>query len=277
MKECKNVRWNDEEITFIKENYLNMTNKELGNYLNRTESSVQTKIKKLNIHRPEKYTYNTSYFHNIDCEDKAYWLGFFCSDGFVSGNEATISISEKDISLLKEINKSVNGNLNITHAHRSHKINGREVHIDCCTIRFRRKEIIDDLISHGCIPNKTFKLKFPNEKQIPNTLLRHFLRGYFDGNGCVCEIKERKELRFYFSCASIDFINGITEYLSDNNIKSYYRKQPCRCYEMTITGIENTKKFANLLYKDSNIFLNRKYDKFMRIYNKYNLANRGRA
>lgn len=277
MEERKNIRWNDIEINFIKENYLNMTNKELGSYLNRTESAVQTKIKKLNIYRPEKYTYNVRYFHDINCENKAYWLGFFYADGFISSNEATISISEKDISILKEINKSVNGNLSIVHSSRSHKINGRDTQINCCMIRFRRKEIIEDLVNQGCIPNKTFKLKFPNKQQVPECLLRHFLRGYFDGNGCVCEIKERKELRFYFSCASIDFINGIMGYLSDNNIKSYYRKQTGQCYNITITGIENTKKFANLLYRDSNLFLNRKYDKFIRIYNKYNLANRGRA
>ena len=29
-----------------------------------------------------KYNFNEHYFDNIDCQEKAYWLGFFAADGY---------------------------------------------------------------------------------------------------------------------------------------------------------------------------------------------------
>lgn len=41
--------WTEEEINYLKENYNNLTNKELGKFLNRTQSSVEKKLKKLGL------------------------------------------------------------------------------------------------------------------------------------------------------------------------------------------------------------------------------------
>ena len=45
----------------------------------------------------------------------------------------------------------------------------------------------NDLEKHGCVPNKSFILRRPN---IEEGLIRHFVRGYFDGDGCVSFNKE---------------------------------------------------------------------------------------
>lgn len=44
---------------------------------------------------------------------------------------------------------------------------------------------------------KTFDLKMPN---IPDEMIRHFIRGYFDGDGCICKylIKGTDNYRFTF-------------------------------------------------------------------------------
>jgi len=49
-------------------------------------------------------------------------------------------------------------------------------------IRITSKEMVSDLIKHGCFPNKTFTLRFPNINQ---KLIHHFMRGYFDGDGSI--------------------------------------------------------------------------------------------
>jgi intein/homing endonuclease len=37
----------------------------------------------------------------------------------------------------------------------------------------------------GCIPKKSLRLEFPNENIFKSKdLIRHFIRGYFDGDGC---------------------------------------------------------------------------------------------
>lgn len=40
-----------------------------------------------------------------------------------------------------------------------------------------------DLCKHGCVPNKSLILTFP--RTIPDNLIHHFIRGYFDGDGSV--------------------------------------------------------------------------------------------
>ena len=71
----RNTTWLDYEINFIKENYKTMTNQQMANYLDRSKTAVDLKINRLEL-KKSKYTYNHSYFKNIDTEIKAYWLGF---------------------------------------------------------------------------------------------------------------------------------------------------------------------------------------------------------
>lgn len=47
------------------------------------------------------------------------------------------------------------------------------------------KKSYTDLINKGCGINKSLILKFPDETQVPQNLISHFIRGYFDGDGCV--------------------------------------------------------------------------------------------
>ena len=47
------------------------------------------------------------------------------------------------------------------------------------------KHMRDSLISKGCVPNKSLILKFPSEEILPKELQRHFIRGYFDGDGTI--------------------------------------------------------------------------------------------
>lgn len=45
--------------------------------------------------------------------------------------------------------------------------------------------MFNDLIKQGCVPNKSLILTFPNKYHVPKNLINHFIRGYFDGDGCI--------------------------------------------------------------------------------------------
>ena len=48
------------------------------------------------------------------------------------------------------------------------------------------KKLAEDLTKYGCHANKTYDLTFPNKEIFVNKdLIRHFIRGYFDGDGSV--------------------------------------------------------------------------------------------
>lgn len=53
--------WTKEEIDFLKNNYLKMTNKEIGEKINRTTHAVQIKLSKLGWKRPERYYYDKDF------------------------------------------------------------------------------------------------------------------------------------------------------------------------------------------------------------------------
>ena len=44
-------------------------------------------------------------------------------------------------------------------------------------------KIHHDLEKHGCVENKSLILQFPTT--VPEELMHHFIRGYFDGDGCI--------------------------------------------------------------------------------------------
>lgn len=65
-----------------------------------------------------------------------------------------------------------------------HKISFRE-HQQAYRFSIYSTELAADLIKLGCFQNKSLILEFPTEKQVPRELIHHFMRGYFDGDGCI--------------------------------------------------------------------------------------------
>ena len=148
-------------------------------------------------------------FEIIDTEEKAYWLGFLYADGSVGSKEDKIELglAEKD---LKHIEK-FRDFMNITN-----KISYRES-TRSYRISFRSSKCKQDLINKGCIPKKSLILEFPNEKQVPNNLIKHFIRGYFDGDGSIAKNKNKVRATII---STEDFCWGIKNYLDSININS---------------------------------------------------------
>lgn len=137
--------------------------------------------------------YDENYFEIIDTPQKAYFLGLMYADGYVShskrllGNnkiyicyKMSISLQEQDKSILElfkrelkrpnELIKIINKDISINRAIQyCFTVSGQKIH--------------DDLVKHGCVENKSLILQFP--KTVPEKLMSHFIRGYFDGDGCI--------------------------------------------------------------------------------------------
>lgn len=269
------TKWKEEEISFIKNNYNNYSNAELGEILNRTSNSIQMKIKRLGLKRDDQYTYNISFFHNIDTEEKAYWLGFIYADGYTQYNpqrrnsELGIELQIGDIKHLKKFNKAINGNVEIKIKDR-YDARSDKTHTHCI-IRLYKKQIVEDLINMGVIPNKSHVITFP---KLQKKLIIPFIRGFFDGDGCLRLNTKRNCHSFDFACASIDFVNSLRTILYGMyNINSYICKDK-NIYRLCIGGLTNAYLFGTLLYDNATIYLDRKYQKFYTITKQYDIKNR---
>lgn len=166
--------------------------------------------------------YNENYFETIDTEDKAYFLGLIYSDGCLINNQKeyryklTLKLHIKDKDILEKFIKYVDGEMDLWfHGQR-----------EMCEISLSGKKIVSDLQNKGAYPNKTFNIKYP---ELDENLERHFLRGYFDGDGCIRinvdkrDGSKRGDLRIV--SGSIDMLNKINERMNilfGTNINKLY-------------------------------------------------------
>jgi len=271
----RNGKWEEYELNFVKDNYRNMTYKEIAEKLDRTKTAVDLKVNRLGLVK-SKYTYDKDFFKEIDTEHKAYWLGFIYADGCVSFDpvsksaELCIKLQGRDDGHLKKFNKSINGNVEVQNFRRVCNLNDKEY--DGCDIRFYSNELVLDLIKLGVIPNKTLEIIFP---QIKEDLISHFIRGYFDGDGCVTLDKKRKLAKADFTSGSLEFLIGLREELYKNDICSYYCQEKNKnTYRLYIRGMKNYDKFFNYIYRESTICLDRKLTRKNSLYQEYDIARR---
>lgn len=217
-----------------------------------------------------KYYINQDYFNIIDNEWKAYWLGFLYADGTnrIKWNEKKhkmehvlkLTLCYKDKTHLEKFKKSLQNDSPIKD--RIIKLNNKE--FKSCDINICNQKICNDLSDLGCVPNKSLILKFPNDKIVPKNLIRHFIRGYFDGDGCVHVNLSNKSTVINF-VGTKEFLSSLQD-IFHNELKISYTKMTNqrnnKAFQITYGGIEEFEKIFTYLYKDSNIYLDRKLEKF---------------
>ena len=216
--------------------------------------------------RVKKY-FNESYFEIIDTEDKAYFLGFICADGCVRYDQnrgvygVFLKINKKDEHILNDFIKCVNGNISVR----------KDIIKDTVEIRLTGKKISNDLIKLGVYQNKTFSLKYPN---IPPELERHFIRGYFDGDGCIRIKKDKRNGKeigdMRFVSGSIDILNSINirmEYLFGTKRNSLYGPKKGNYKFIGWSSMRDIESIYKGFYEDSNFYLNRKKETFEKVIN----------
>lgn len=265
------TRWTNEEIEYLKENYQDKSYKEIGEFLGRKEQAIRSKMHYLGL-KKSIYHCNYDYFEIIDTEDKAYWLGFIYADGNINKAERTLTINlqGKDNSHLAKLNKCINGNFPVKVFEQKH---GDKSYLMCQILVYSTK-MAKDLINNGVFPNKTDKIQFP---VLRDDLVRHFIRGYFDGDGSVCERKHKKgpsDLACSFTCGSLLFLEKLREILFQNNIKSYLVKSDGNKTYLSLAGLQNPDVFLHYIYDDSTIYLDRKYLKKENLYKNLNIEQR---
>lgn len=211
-----------------------------------------------------KYEINIDYFKIIDTEYKAYWLGFLYADGYngysPNGKSSVLEIRLSSIDrshLLKFLN-SVQSTSPIRE--KENKLNGK-IH-SSSKISICNKNFCMHLNDKGCIKNKSLVLTFPTEDIVPKHLIRHFIRGYFDGDGCIYTNKEknRYSVSFVGTESFLDLISKVFE--EELGLRDTKKNKSSNAYDITWGGRINAMKIFNYLYKDCNIFLERKFNKF---------------
>ena len=211
--------------------------------------------------RVQKYNFNENYFEKIDTEDKAYFLGFIVADGCVRDNKAKymkLKLKYNDYNILEKFIKYTEYLGNVYY-HKDKKY---------CELTLSGEKIILDLNNLGIFSNKTMIVKYPN---IPRELENHFMRGLFDGDGCISVRTVKENSRdtgprgpVNICSGSIDFIET---YVDKLNEYCGITKNKIRCPKGTYYVIDwgsfsDIEKFYEFFYKDATVYLERKKETF---------------
>lgn len=198
---------------------------------------------------------NRYIFENIDNEEKAYWLGFLYADGSVGSTDyrVELGLAEKDLEHIKKFKNFIGLDNKISYRPKSKSYR----------YSFKDKIFKEILIKQGCFPKKSLILKFPTEEQVPKKLIRHFLRGYFDGDGHFTNTEKCFEAGYI---GTLDFITKSLEVLpkdlnKNSKIKDVHRADGAKTY--SFYSYKDVKKFLDFLYQDATIYLDRKYNHYL--------------
>ncbi len=211
---------------------------------------------------------NENFFEKIDTEEKAYFLGFLMADGYnnTDRNSIEMELQERDKYILEKLNTCLGSDRPLRFRKRR-----KEHHADQYLFSFTSKKICEDLAKLGCVKKKSLLIDFPTEKEVPHILLNHFIRGYFDGDGCINSSYVKKS-RYYATNSNLvatkTFCEKLKTFLKkelniNSRVTQNHKGENIITSRFNISGNNQNDKFLDWMYKDSNIFLIRKYEKYI--------------
>ena len=188
-------------VKFAVNDHINgMLLKDVEKKYNISSSTIYKYMKKHGIEykndHGRRHHLNQNFFEKIDTEKKAYWLGFLYADGCVtysekscnSPNRLSINLSSKDRCILELFQNDLESDYPIVDYIPNGKTYGNTM---MSKLYINSTKLCKDLIKHGCVPNKTKCLQMPYGS-LDEKLYPHFLRGVFDGDGCITSTKGKR-------------------------------------------------------------------------------------
>lgn len=232
-----------------------------------SRSGIINTLKRNNIPRRsssennQKYDRNSHYFDNIVTENQAYILGMLFADGNnnTAHNSITLSLQERDKHLLEQIAYEIgySGPLRLNPLHEINP-NYQNHYI----LNINDEHMSQTLNELGMVNAKSLKLQFPIF--LPQNLRRHFMRGYFDGDGNIYYDQKRKKCQTQ-TVGTFHFCAHLSQELLGLDCKNCI-KHPKQCSDNTFVvqtgGNKSSYTFLSWMYEDSNLKLERKYAQF---------------
>jgi intein/homing endonuclease len=137
-----------------------------------------------------------------------------------------------------------------------------------CKWDVSNKHLWNVLNSYGCTPRKSLTVKFPNESIFKSKdLIRHFIRGYFDGDGSITYANKAHTAAKTHIAGSESFLKSLQLYLAPE-LQTQELYFGTNIYVLSY-GHNNAFTLINYLYNNSTIYLNRKlgiFNYFSRLY-----------
>jgi len=265
----------DEQKKFIIENYstkginycfnnLNVNKNTISSFARRNNLRVDRSVVLRNM---SKNIINVYDYINVKSPEIAYILGLLWADGHVSfsNNKTKTPIVKHSCVYYDSINSDTI--FNKLKWRRFESENKKSIGKNkMVTSWISSRELGDYLISYNYREKSNGTFIYENFKELKS----HFIRGLFDGDGCITISntgKNYKQTAIYFSSSENQDWSFLEEILNSINVKYRIRKLKDKLGESSQICIKDSKsifKLCEFMYLESdNIRMERKYKKYL--------------
>lgn len=270
-------QWSEQEIKFITDNFNKLTYKEMSKQLKREGRSIQYfATTHLGLQKgsggwraPKNKQFIHSDYFKTFTEESCYILGFLAADGYVSPqrNRVSIRLSERDIDRLEFIRDEICPNRKLTYNNKTNH-QGSHLQFDCKTIK-------QDLELLGF---KDLKKDISNIfEKLPQDYHRDFIRGFFDGDGCISYFKRKRvinnrtyssvEQKFSFTNNDEQVLRSIQNIIDVGHL--YDHNKWGKYFTLESGKYSDVKKLYHYMYDSVNnprTIMKRKQEKFQDLF-----------
>lgn len=220
-----------------------------------TENNICLRTKAESHYKDNRNTY---IFNQIDTEEKAYWLGFLAADGCVHQNYIIITLQKRDIDHLEKFKKFLNADSVKIQEYSQQTSYSNQSH-DYVRFSIGCKQMAQDLKKHGIKEAKSLILSKPN---IDEKFYYDWLRGYFDGDGCISYSKKDNQWQ-----SNVLSTKEVCQWIITTlqlNTKPYQQQHNGKISNVWVVhfnGRKNVYNAWNKMFKNDSatIYLERKY------------------
>jgi predicted DNA-binding transcriptional regulator AlpA len=212
------------------------------------------------------YTLNEEFFSTWTPE-MAYMLGFIAADGCLhkyvdraNSYGLSMNLHSKDRHILESFNNMIGSNrpIGIVPATTSLAKNGKTYNkAELSVWRINSFKIAQDLMRLHIHPRKSWTAEWPTD--YPSEFMSHYVRGFFDGDGCIHLIKHPSQKSKYIGvnfCGPEQYLLGLKATLEPIIGKPYGYMRPVKVkggtyFQLVYSGAATIKKLMDWMYEDS--------------------------
>lgn len=207
-------------------------------------------------HNSRQYRLNENAFDDLGNEEAAYFLGLIYAEGSISKETLFMALSAKDAQLLERLKSFLDYEAPI----RFFKTKTPQGNLtDTCRLCIHSQKLSRRFLILGIVKKRGwfYQLLLNN---LPKEMYRHFIRGLVDGDGSLdTSRKNNARLRIYEQGDILTWIAKTFEV--ELGIPFREPKQRTGIMALEYSGGAQARKAITWLYKDAQIFLERKINK----------------
>lgn len=198
------------------------------------------------------------YFSNIDCEEKAYFIGLLFTDGSIRNNNIRLQLKRSDGYMVQKLRDAVHSNVDLQEDNRV----GKEM----IGVEINMPQGVKDLEKYGIVMRKTYLLDNIHIDLFPKELQRHYIRGLIDGDGAIFMENASQGTSIQpiinFSSYSEECVRSFQYFLDTEVFKTdkHNKILKANSYQCKWKGAQKLKPLFHYLYDDATIYLERKYE-----------------